>query len=136
MSVTSIKFRNFKVFRDATLPLGRTTLLVGPNGSGKTTALQAIRLLATPVSQLSNLPADVDSKRSVGVSASEDVSLQIQWDTGQTSGLTWRGPPIQPHRVTQTGDAQKLATLASTRAYTLLTMIVSPRIRIGPRAAN
>ena len=40
--IESIRFRNFKVLRDATLPLSRCTVLVGPNGSGKTTVLQAL----------------------------------------------------------------------------------------------
>jgi AAA15 family ATPase/GTPase len=40
--IESIKFQNFKALRDTTLPLGRFTLIVGPNGSGKTTALNAL----------------------------------------------------------------------------------------------
>jgi len=46
--IESIQFRNFRVLRDATLPLGRCTILVGPNGSGKTTVLQAIDLIREP----------------------------------------------------------------------------------------
>ena len=38
----SVQFKNYKALEDAELPLGRFTLLVGPNGSGKTTALTAI----------------------------------------------------------------------------------------------
>ncbi|UCC30233.1 MAG: AAA family ATPase, partial [Phycisphaerales bacterium] len=41
--IESIHFKNFKVLRDTTLPLGPFTLIVGPNGSGKTTALQALQ---------------------------------------------------------------------------------------------
>src|SRR5438552_3210188 len=37
--IESIEFQNFKVLRQTTLKLGPFTLLVGPNGSGKTTAL-------------------------------------------------------------------------------------------------
>jgi len=40
--IESIEFKNFKVLRDATLPLGPCNILVGPNGSGKTTVLQAL----------------------------------------------------------------------------------------------
>ncbi len=43
--IDSIHFRNFRVLEDATLPLGAFTLLLGPNGSGKTTALRALLLL-------------------------------------------------------------------------------------------
>src|SRR5262249_32634517 len=41
----SIRFRNFKALHDTILPLGPFTLLVGPNGSGKTTELQAFSAL-------------------------------------------------------------------------------------------
>jgi AAA15 family ATPase/GTPase len=41
--IESVHFRNFKALRDTTLPLGRFTLIVGPNASGKSTALQALK---------------------------------------------------------------------------------------------
>jgi predicted ATPase len=43
--IKALRFFNYKALRDATLPLGRFTLILGPNGSGKTTALEAIRFL-------------------------------------------------------------------------------------------
>ena len=48
--ITSIRIQDFKGHRDSTIPLGRLTMLVGPNGSGKTSVLDALRiqsLLAT-----------------------------------------------------------------------------------------
>jgi predicted ATPase len=41
--IESIEFTNFKALRKATLPLAPFTLLLGPNGSGKTTVLQALQ---------------------------------------------------------------------------------------------
>src|SRR5688572_29200477 len=43
--ITSIHLQNFKAHVDTTVPLGRMTVLVGPNGSGKTSALQALHAL-------------------------------------------------------------------------------------------
>ncbi|WNG31128.1 AAA family ATPase [Cystobacter fuscus] len=43
--ITSIQLRSFKGHRDTTVPLGRLTVLVGPNGTGKTSVLQALRLI-------------------------------------------------------------------------------------------
>jgi len=40
--IDSIEFKNFKCLRDTTLPLSPCTILVGPNGSGKTTVLEAL----------------------------------------------------------------------------------------------
>ncbi len=39
--LTSIHLHSWKAHRDTTVPLGKLTLLVGPNGSGKTTVLEA-----------------------------------------------------------------------------------------------
>ena len=43
--ITSIHYKNFKALQDATLPLGRFTLIVGANGTGKSTALQSIEYM-------------------------------------------------------------------------------------------
>ncbi|EPX63890.1 hypothetical protein D187_005020 [Cystobacter fuscus DSM 2262] len=42
--ITSIQLRRFKGHRDTTVSLGRLTVLVGPNGTGKTSVLQALSL--------------------------------------------------------------------------------------------
>lgn len=47
--LTRIKIRNFKRFDDVDVELGKAVVLIGPNNSGKTTALQAIALWDTGV---------------------------------------------------------------------------------------
>ena len=42
--LTRIRIRNFKRFDDVDVELGKAVVLIGPNNSGKTTALQAIAL--------------------------------------------------------------------------------------------
>ncbi|MCI0513810.1 AAA family ATPase [candidate division KSB1 bacterium] len=42
--LTRIQIRNFKRFVEVDLELGKTVVLIGPNNSGKTTALQALAL--------------------------------------------------------------------------------------------
>ena len=44
--LTSITIRNFKSYREATLPLAPLTLLIGANASGKSNAIEAIRFLS------------------------------------------------------------------------------------------
>lgn len=45
MSITSVKLRNFQAFHDYSISLRRTNILVGPNNSGKSTILNAFRIL-------------------------------------------------------------------------------------------
>jgi len=45
MSITSVKFKNFKALRDYSVSLQRMNVLVGPNNSGKSTVLSAFRVL-------------------------------------------------------------------------------------------
>ena len=42
--LTSLRIRNFKRFTDVTIELGQVAVFVGPNNSGKTSALQALAL--------------------------------------------------------------------------------------------
>lgn len=42
--LTRLRIRNFKMFDSADIELGRPVVLIGPNNSGKTTALQALAL--------------------------------------------------------------------------------------------
>lgn len=43
--ITQITLRNFKSFREAVLPLGPLTVLVGANASGKSNVRDALRFL-------------------------------------------------------------------------------------------
>src|SRR5678815_2678316 len=42
--LTKLRIRNFKRFQDVEVELGNPVVFVGPNNSGKTTALQALAL--------------------------------------------------------------------------------------------
>ena len=44
--LTRIRARNFRSLRDVDVPLGPLTVLIGPNGSGKTNVLNVLRFLA------------------------------------------------------------------------------------------
>ncbi|MBI2899588.1 MAG: AAA family ATPase [Planctomycetes bacterium] len=73
MILAALKFTNFKALRNATLPLGSFTLIVGPNGSGKTTALQGLLILSGQARH------DYPSMASVGIKDQEVVKIAADW---------------------------------------------------------
>ncbi|MHC4403285.1 MAG: AAA family ATPase [Planctomycetota bacterium] len=49
--IHNVEFRNFKALRDVSVDLGRFTVLVGPNSSGKTSVLEGLDYLALASSE-------------------------------------------------------------------------------------
>ena len=85
--IESIEFKNFKVLRNATLPLGKFTLIVGPNGSGKTTAFKGIQALANRYSP------EFDTVVSAGSPSKTISSVRAFWSGTSSSGFAdrqWR----------------------------------------------
>jgi predicted ATPase len=76
MGIQSLHFKNFRVFRDATLRLGATTLLIGPNGTGKTTCMDALALLPA---MFTHPGPSAREWRSIGVPQSEPVGISVEW---------------------------------------------------------
>jgi hypothetical protein len=85
--IQSIRFRNFRALREVEVDLERLTVLAGPNGSGKTTVLEGIRLM----SQLASAdPRFVfTGERDVGLISSRGAKGSFEL------GLhgAWRGKP-------------------------------------------
>jgi len=108
--IESIQFRNFKVLRNTTLPLGRCTVLVGPNGSGKTTALDALRLASGKATcKFEEIVAAEAKEQNEAVveirfnwgEPHPGVSWFARWDRGnrKTAGRDDNAGPVPPEQV-------------------------------------
>ncbi|MBX7171074.1 MAG: AAA family ATPase [Pyrinomonadaceae bacterium] len=71
--ITSIHYKNFKALQDATLPLGRFTLIVGANGTGKSTAVKSLEMFKSPARYLWN---DIISKSLISNDSLSTVDIE------------------------------------------------------------
>lgn len=137
--IESVEFQNFKVLRDTTLPLSRFTLLVGPNGSGKTTAIHGLQALREP--------GDFKFRKisAAGVEANEPVRVVLHWGAPLERLLT-RGewPPGGLGGCQHVGEDGKAiredkvrkvrGTLASLRVYSLDAASIAAAVQLEDKA--
>ena len=69
--IKEIRYKNFKALRDTTLPLGRFTLIVGANGTGKSTALKALEAAKEPENFIWEEVVSVGEKQPVSIHIEE-----------------------------------------------------------------
>ena len=135
--IESIHFKNFKVLRDTTLPLGPFTLIVGPNGSGKTTALQAFQASEGRgnLSQFASVGPHAQNVQSAEVIMSwsppdSGLITKAQWLVKGYFNLASEWKPGKPG----TGDVlpQMKSKLGQIRIYSLDAKLIAAPIQLVP----
>jgi predicted ATPase len=81
--IESIEFTNFKALRQTTLPLAPFTLLLGPNGSGKTSVVRALEDIAFVAAQ------------SAGIQSHTHVQPRMVWSTMLSVTAEDRRAPVE-----------------------------------------
>lgn len=89
--IKEIRYKNFKALRDATLPLGRFTLIVGANGTGKTSAIKALEIAKNYKKHIWKDLVSVDSlllkDNLVSIEVNRDqTTREIQWKENADKG--------------------------------------------------
>ena len=77
--ITSMHIENFKCFKDFTIDLGPFNVLIGPNDSGKTSFLQAIRLLSLFGERPELRESIVEESYFRGIPVDYPVGLESVW---------------------------------------------------------
>ncbi len=148
-----IQFLNLRALRDATLPLGRLTLLVGANGSGKTTALRSLALAAGGRYCDAIYGFTPHHRHLVSTGAeNSSVSIQLRWNGEFSDARTVRTwlpdrPPGEVEHLSPNGDAHPLGRrlgeiLARTRSYEFEHRMlarpvhIKPNIELAPNGDN
>jgi predicted ATPase len=92
--IESIEFKNFKALQDAVLPLNRFTLMVGANGTGKSTATHAIPFVLQPGSY------DFDELATAGRerSGQDSVGVVIKWRSSTDQRFSIRSELQKPDK--------------------------------------
>lgn len=103
--LTNIKIRNFKLFDEVEFELGKTVVLIGPNNSGKTTALQALALWDIGLRQWVSKRggrASPEKRPGVTINRTDLISLPVP-----SANLLWRDLHVRNvqrtagHQITQ-----------------------------------
>ena len=87
--LTNISIRNFKRFEDVSVELGGPVMFIGPNNSGKTSAMQALALWDIGVKRWAErhgVGGEVGSRRGVTVNRRDLIAMPVP-----NANLLWRG---------------------------------------------
>ena len=109
--IDQVSFENFKSLKNLTIDLGRLTVLVGPNGCGKSSVLQGIHLLSQTTSddfsggnhvhgRFASIFADrLDPRRLAGPERPTTIALKMRDDGGDELAFAVSlGLPLPSHR--------------------------------------
>ena len=85
--LTRIRIKNFKKLEDVDIELGKSVVLIGPNNSGKTAALQALALWSLGVQRWYEKKGDRSAEKRSGVTINRKDLVSIPVATAK---LLWK----------------------------------------------
>jgi len=106
--LTRLRLRNFKRFDEADIELGQAVVLIGPNNSGKTTALQALALWDIGVRRWNEKrqgKPSPEKRPSVTINRRDLISIPVP-----DANLLWRGLHVRDVEAVQKGGKPSTKT--------------------------
>lgn len=95
--ITRVQVNNFKKFQDVDVELGKTTVFIGPNNSGKTTMLQALALWHAGLQRWNEERKGKSSpEQRPGVTINRNDLISIPTPD---ANLLWRDMHVRDHKV-------------------------------------
>ena len=80
MKITSVRIRNFRSFKDETVPFNNYTCLVGPNGSGKSTILCALNVFFRETENTSTDLGQLDREDFHQKNVTEPIEITVTFE--------------------------------------------------------
>lgn len=129
------------MLRDTTLPLGRCTLLIGPNASGKSTALTALEMLAGRI-ELGHESVSSTSARAGLLtrvrarSSGSGTAFDALWVNGSSANRVFVGDPAPKEKEDLLRDVQGSRVFALDPDTLARAVQLQPKVELGQRGEN
>ena len=151
--IRTLRLENYRGFSDHTIPFSELTVLVGRNNAGKSTAVEALRLLGTAVRRFRSSGAFVDApswlddslayrgiqpavpdldfdERSFFYGYGSGPALITATFMNRTSANVFIGPFGEVHAVARASDGHPVGSAAQAKSLALPDLRVQPQL--GP----
>jgi predicted ATPase len=97
-NIKELKLSGYRLFRDFSAEFGKVTVIIGANGSGKSSLFDFLKFLRFAVS--APLPAEIDphggGRRLFNASGTERISFALVADLGQSKPLRYEAEIVGP----------------------------------------
>lgn len=127
--IESVEFKNYKALQDTKLPLSPFTLIIGPNGSGKTTALKAIQSAAKRVTMWYSRLVSFGHEKDL-----EGVKVKINWSEYSQTEVIWKNNINKTASFPSVSKDMELSKLSQMQIFSFDSNFISYPVELNPNS--